>query len=279
MNQPRDPDALIAMWLEDGPIDLPDETRRAISVGLRTQPRVRRMAVLGGSSMSPINRLAAAAAIVLAVGAFSAFVLSNRTGSPGTSPAPSISASSSGASSPSASPAIAPSPSSTVSTAGWVTFTSNRYGYRIAHPPTWTATPATRAWVYGPDRLKQTTLAADQFIDGAATYQILVTAFAVDVATGTSEDAWITAYYQTDPDPSCAVKVAALVPMTVGGQPGRIGTSTCSDSQAFVFLGNRVHVFAVWRPNQAALLEAFLSTVQFTSDAVGPSPDASPSPG
>ena len=30
MTGPRDPDAIIANWLEDGPIDLPEETRRAI---------------------------------------------------------------------------------------------------------------------------------------------------------------------------------------------------------------------------------------------------------
>ena len=36
MTGPRDPDAIIATWLEDGPIDLPEETRRAIVVGLRT---------------------------------------------------------------------------------------------------------------------------------------------------------------------------------------------------------------------------------------------------
>ena len=83
MNQPRDPDAIIATWLDDGPIELPDETRRAISVGLRTQPRLRRVAILGGSSMSPINRLAAAAVIVLAVGGLSIFVLANRGGDSG----------------------------------------------------------------------------------------------------------------------------------------------------------------------------------------------------
>ena len=41
--------------------------------------------------MSPINRLVAAAAIVLAVGGLSAFVLSNRSGGPGAHPLPSAS--------------------------------------------------------------------------------------------------------------------------------------------------------------------------------------------
>ena len=89
--------------------------------------------------MSPINRLVAAAAIVLAVGGLSAFVFSNRSGGPGATPSPSPS--------PSPSPTIAPSPSaSPVSTTGWVPFTSSHYGYTIAYPPTSVATQATRDW-------------------------------------------------------------------------------------------------------------------------------------
>jgi hypothetical protein len=124
-----------ATWLDDGPIELPSETRRAISVGLRTQPRPRRLAILGGSSMSPINRFATAAVIVLAVGALSAFVLSNRGGGPGGTPPPSASGAPSAAPSPLASPSIVPSPSATtVPAAGWTPFTSSHYGYTIATP-------------------------------------------------------------------------------------------------------------------------------------------------
>ena len=38
---------------------------------------------------------------------------------------------------------------------------------------------------------------------------------------------------------------------------------TCQESHAFVFIGDRAYVFAVWKPNQEALLRAFLSTVHF----------------
>ena len=41
MNIPRDPDTVLAAWLEDGPIRLPHETRQAIAVGIRTVPRRR----------------------------------------------------------------------------------------------------------------------------------------------------------------------------------------------------------------------------------------------
>ncbi|MBF8289073.1 MAG: hypothetical protein HW391_41 [Chloroflexi bacterium] len=41
MNIPRDPDTVLAAWLEDGPLELPRETRQAIAVGIRTVPRRR----------------------------------------------------------------------------------------------------------------------------------------------------------------------------------------------------------------------------------------------
>lgn len=282
MNQPRDPDAIIATWLDDGPVDLPDETRRAISVGLRTQPRARRMAILGGSSVNPLSRFATAAVILLAVGALSAFVLSNRGGGPGGTPSPSASAAPSIAASPSSSPSIAPSPTATpISTAGWVTFSSTRYGNQIAHPPTWRATSATRDWVFATDANDFLTTAADQFVDPAASYQILLTTFAVDVPKGTSDDQWLTAYFNKSDagNVPCGVTIDTLVPTTVDGRPGRVRNSpSCSDSQAFVFIGNRVHVFGVWRSDQEPLLRAFLSTVTFQSSSPSGSPGASPSP-
>jgi hypothetical protein len=130
MNQPRDPDAIIATWLDDGPIDLPDETRRAIAVGLRTQPRVRRVAILGGSSMLALNRLAAAAAIVLAVGALTAVLVmsSARTGP-------------SGARTPTSSQAASPTPFTSPTV-----FTSPTYRYSATLPAGWLVIPAQRSW-------------------------------------------------------------------------------------------------------------------------------------
>ena len=100
--------------------------------------------------MNPLTRLAAAAAIVLAVGAMSIFVLSNRAGGPGGSPAPSVS--------------IAPSCHGfAVLVAGDRAVThgiAHQHGWlghvhldpvrlQIALAPTWTAQPATRDWVFG----------------------------------------------------------------------------------------------------------------------------------
>jgi hypothetical protein len=261
MNQPRDPDAIIATWLEDGPIDLPDETRRAISVGLRTQPRARRVAIPGGSFMLPINRLVAAAAIVLAVGGLSAFVLANRSGGPGAAPTPFPSATVP----PSQSPSIAPSPS--ISTAGWVTFSSSRYGYDIKIPATWTANAkqSTRQWSLAVDQYDWLTSAADSF--GPDPH---VTVFAVDVPAGSSNDAWIASYYVPDAKGSpapCQHVPVDLATKQVDGHPvafwNELGAGDCGGTQGFVFIGNRVYVFFIGRAGQQPLLEALMSTVTF----------------
>lgn len=42
MTTPRDPDEILAAWLDEGPTRLPDQTRRAISVALPTTPQRRR---------------------------------------------------------------------------------------------------------------------------------------------------------------------------------------------------------------------------------------------
>jgi hypothetical protein len=273
MNQSRDPDTIIATWLDDGPIELPDDTRRAISVGLRTQPRAARMAVLGGSLMLPINRLVAAAAILLAVGALSAFVLSNRSSGPGATPVPSVSAAPSAVASlsPSPTPSIAPSPSATISTAGWLTFTSSHYGYKIAYPPTWAATQATRDWVPTTNPLAAPAPGKDLdvFLGTPPQYGVetAVFGFAADVPAGMSEDAWLTSYYAGR---NMCPTMPTFVPITVDGHPGRL--DPCYDAQAFVFVGTRVHVFVIFQNGEQPLFTAFLSTVRFPASAPSGSP-------
>ena len=282
MNQPRDLDAIIATWLDDGPIDLPAETRRAIVVGLRTQPRARRMAILGGLPVNSLNRFATAAAIVLAVGALSIFVLSNRGTGPGTQsgPTPTATTTPSPSAPPTGSPSLAP-----LDTTSWTPFVSNRYGFSIAYPPDWSSSQAERTWVFETDRLTTPLTTADHFLGGPNGNQVGVSGWSADVPAGTSEDAWLTSYY-ANPDSTpanCGVTLDIFVPTTVDGHAGRMATSTCDDTQAFVFIGKRVYIFGIWRgetdPSVTAyggsrrLLEAFLSTV-----AIGASITESPSP-
>ena len=106
MNTHRDPDAVMAAWLDDGPLQLPAETRQSIAVGIRTVTRrrsgigrlldrvdlpsinLRRLSIALGSS---------AAVVVVAVVAFGQY--GNQPGAGGyPSPTPTIG--------PSASPSV-----------------------------------------------------------------------------------------------------------------------------------------------------------------------------
>ncbi len=103
MTTPRDPDAIMSAWLEEGPTRLPDQTRRAIVVAIPTTTQRRRgwLAPWRSSPMNPIARIAIAAIAVVAVVGGAAYVLRPNgqvggppltpTASPATSTPPSVS--------------------------------------------------------------------------------------------------------------------------------------------------------------------------------------------
>ncbi|MDQ3127067.1 MAG: hypothetical protein M3Q66_01235 [Chloroflexota bacterium] len=235
------------------------------------------------SAMSNSMKLVtAAAAIVVAVVATS-WILGRGTG-PGVGAVPSSTPSV--AQVPSSSAPASPSPApSQISTATWASFSSTLYGYRIGYPPGWTATPAERAWVFEIDRNVVQAPGSDQFVDKSVAIdaQVGVTAFALEVPAGTSEDEWITAYFTDNPGAACknGVTIDRLEPTSVDGHAGRIARTNCSDSQAFVFNDGRVHVFSVWRTGQQEFFDAVLSTVRFDPPAASPQPSigVSASPG
>ena len=65
----RDPDAILAAWLEEGPTVLPEPTRRAIAVSTRNAHRTRlpRWLPWRDPNMNGMSRLALAAVAVVAV--------------------------------------------------------------------------------------------------------------------------------------------------------------------------------------------------------------------
>ena len=127
MNVLRDPDAILAAWLEEGPTVLPESTRRAISVATRTtiQPRRPIWMPLRRPSMNPLARIAVAATVlvVLVGGAIYALTPSNGVvGGPPSSP-------------PLSSPATSPTPSpasASPSTSSTSSFTSATFKIPIA---------------------------------------------------------------------------------------------------------------------------------------------------
>ena len=131
---PRDPEAILAAWLEEGPNQLPNATRRAIAVGLRSTRQTRRAPRVPWrpTVMHPFARIAVAASaiVIVAGGAFSLLSPSNEDvlGPPPTA-----------SQSPSAAPTVAPSatPGASASPGAWKPFTSRRFQYRLEVPAGW----------------------------------------------------------------------------------------------------------------------------------------------
>ena len=127
---PRDPDAILAAWLEEGPNQLPDATRRAIAVGLRSTRQTRRARL--PNVMPPFARISVAAAVIVIVTG-GAFYLLSPSDKGVLGPQPTASQS------PSAAPTVAPSatPGASASPGAWKSFTSLRFHYRLEVPAGW----------------------------------------------------------------------------------------------------------------------------------------------
>ena len=279
MNERRDPDTILAAWLDDGPTDLPDVTRRAILTALPTTPQARRglLAPRRFFQMNSTARLALGALVaVIALGG-ALYLLGPRPASGPGGPAPT----------PTILPALGP-----LDTATWTTYTSNRYGFSIAHPANWTARPSDHAWALPADADWQNT-ASEGFIAPGQT--ILVSAWSAAVVPGTTAEAWIVSYClrnqvtTSDPVPCDRLGPGGprLMPVTVDGHAGSLVRFT-NDTQAFILVGNRMYVVACWRPETEAsvlqyggvqrLLEGYLSTMHLLVGGPAPSESASPRP-
>ena len=262
MNDRTDFDRLAGMWLQDGPSTMPDRSLHAAldEVHLTSQQRfgaARRTFNVNGNALR-LAALAVAAVLIIAVGGV---YLRNNNASGGVGGAPAATASPTPAPTPSPTPTATPSPLATpIVTTGWIPFSSTRFGYEMAIPPTWTATPAVRDWSLAIDN--EATTGADVFVDVNAAYQIAVQAFSTTMAPGTSNTDWIASV--TGSYNGCTpLPIDQWETITVDGQQAMFDPNACDASQAFVFIGNRVYRFSVWRGDQTALLKAFLSTVRF----------------
>ena len=147
-NPTRDPDPILAAWLEEGPTNLPDATRRAILTALPTTPRARRGLVVPWS-LPHLSMLARGAVLlvvaIVALGGLS-LIAGPRggIGGPGASPVPSTPASASPhPSTPESAPPLPPL---------GATFVSPSNGYQVHYPTGWTVTPGTGPWPPGTAR-------------------------------------------------------------------------------------------------------------------------------
>jgi hypothetical protein len=131
---PRDPDAILAAWLEEGPDRLPEPNRRAIAVATRTTRQSRRGFVMPWriEPNNHIPRLAMATVLIVAVAGGALYLLSPANpGVGGPTPAP-VSPSA-----PSLVPTASPEPLSPSPSMAWEVFSSSRFGYEVEVPSEW----------------------------------------------------------------------------------------------------------------------------------------------
>jgi hypothetical protein len=162
------------------------------------------------------------------------------------------------------SPTQTTSPTPTdVPTADWIPFTSERFGYTIAHPPGWQTLPSSRPWTMQADGTNWFSPAQDRFIDGPGS--IGVHGFAVDLPPSISEEEWIDDFLGCATAGSeCATPAADMAAITVDGRAARLVDVAGDSTFAFVFADPAMYVFSIGRPNRVPLFMAFLSTVRFT---------------
>ncbi len=252
MTTPRDPDLVLAAWLDEGPTRLPADTRRAILVSTRiTRQQRRRSWLPWRTSMLSITRVAVLAMVIAVVGPIGLNLLRLPARS---------------------------SPPGPIDTSAWTTYVSDRYGFSIGHPADWTERPAVGTWSLAKDT-DWLTQASEGFI--APGDDVLATAWSVPVEPGTTVGSWLAAYCPVNTKP-CSGLQERTIPVTMDGHPGSL-VRFADDTQAFILVDDRMYVVAVWEPDSdprtapyggaTRLLEGYLSTMHLLPG--GPAIDSS----
>ena len=297
MNVKRDPDAILATWLEEGPTRLPDATRRAIAVSTATTHQARRP-VWSSWRYPFVNtyaKLAVTAVVVVVVGAAGLALLGPGMSGLGgkVGPGPSRSPSPAPTSTPGATPTQALTdtsnwvPSESLGP-GWTPFHSNQYGYDMGYLTGWTAKPAIQPWTYAADAKNWgSVLAQDEFL--SPDMIVRVSAWTVPTEGATLGDrsqlgTWIATYCERSGFTPCTGIPARAVPLCLERRdchPGmlvRFNEATLAFFTGGIAPEGKVVVAAVWRresdpmvaPFGGAqhLLEAFLSTMSVWPESV-----------
>jgi hypothetical protein len=281
MNPPRERSAIVAAWLEEGPTELPESTRRAIAVDVRTTRQSRRPA-WAPRWFPRMDRqmqvaLAAVVVVVVVIGAQAV----SRVPSGGSdlgAPPPAVPSATPPPVPASAAPSSSPSPSPTTLTIPPMqqTFFSERHGYTVSYPAGWSSSPAAQAW-WPPDwKAGGSEIEPFDILEGGDESPFLRAASA-PLPTGLpSVDDWIDEFL-TFGDPACVPPRGQQEAITIDGAPGRLRDS-CGEVEATVVLDGRVYMFTlfVWNEgvtNGRELFDALAATIDLRpEDAVLPSP-------
>jgi hypothetical protein len=269
MNARRDPDAILAAWLDEGPDRLPEATKRAIAVTTRSTHQTRhpmwvpwRFPTMNGTS-----RLALGVVAVVAV-ALGGLYLFNRTPQPGVGgPGPSPSASI--APSPSAEPSS--SPSALPALTG--THTSAIYGISTSYPSDWTVVAATQPWTSGlPNGCDPP--CADRINEKEDDSAFL--SLSSQPLDGRAGDGWAT---QVMNDPRMeATCPPTTEPVSIDGAPGRIAI-LCPDGllTAFAWTPDRGYFIVLYGVDDVDWFKEILATVRLHPEDALVAPSADPS--
>jgi hypothetical protein len=281
MNPPRERSAIVAAWLEEGPNELPESTRRAIAVDVRTTPQSRR-SVWAPRWFPRLDRLTLAALAAVAVMALVIGGLvvrpfgwdgSNVGGGPPSEP-------------PSPSPSLVPasaSPSRPSATAGVIppmprTFVSERHGYTISYPADWTTSSPADPGPWSPPDWKDGSSTVDPFdyIEGSAGGPLFRAASALLPVALPDVDGWIDENLTFSSVPGCAPPREEWEAIDIDGAPGRLRDS-CGEVEATVVSDGRVYMFTLFGSDQVTngrqLFDALAATIDLRpEDAVLPSP-------
>jgi hypothetical protein len=268
MSAVRDPDTIIFAWLDDGPTDLPPETRNAIVIGAGVvHQRPPTWLSWRSHRMTTPFRLGAMAAALGAV-----VVVALIAFKPGLSPDVGTVPSSSTIPSPSA----IPSPTEIPPVADWVAFTSPFYGFTVRHPAGWTVIPATEHW--GLPEVVDLYPQFDKIDSGDWSF----TGLGMRLRDGETSEEWLQAYFgatiengDIESGDECTPGRSEWEAVEIDGQPAFIVRRCGPALDTVVFAGGRVYVFTAWGGlvDDRPLFDSFLSTISLEpASAVDPTP-------
>lgn len=278
MTAHRDPDVVVAAWLDEGPSDLPDATRRAILTSLPTTPQARRgfLAPRRLPSMDASSRIALAVVVASVTIGGLLFALGPRQGVGPPMPSPTPSA---------ADGAVASS--SLTDTSTWLVFTSRRMGIVMRFPPYWPLTYASEPWIWQADDPGPGDLARDRAV-GPKNQGFVESS--QQLPAGMDEAGWWADYLSVDTSgmpPGCFPATReAYQRVTVDGLPGYLhgGAAGCNFTEVIVIDGRRAYQLSGYanvtlRTSDIfdrAVFDAWLTTVRFDPASADDSPVTSP---
>jgi hypothetical protein len=277
MNPPRDSSAIVAAWLEEGPTELPESTRRAIAVDVRTTHQSRR-SVWAPRWFHRLDRLTLAALAALTVMALVVGGLVVRPFASGGSnvgglpPVPSASP----APSPSEAPSAAPIPTTLVIPAMSDLYTSRRFGYSVLYPADWSVEQATQTWSPPDWKADDSPGQPFDYISDEGEVPVLRAASALVPEGLANVNDWIDEFLIFG-DPNCVPPRETQEVISIDGAPGRIWDG-CGEVEATIVLEGRVYMFTLFVDqvtNGRELFDALAATIDLRPEHAAL---ASPSP-